>query len=186
MKNYRGQAYLANDDLTADSASARSRFRPYPECLCWYCIQILLNEPSYSRQEKTQHEKSRHSIYVNKMNGCLWARLIGELVCCGHILVQQSCHIVSAHNILVLKKVKVCFIYLVAQYPVSWTAQSTLYFTPWQTCSFRHQHDFSCFGIFHSMVSRDLGSRVSCCCKSSYIDGDSMLCSCGQKDDVGS
>ena len=28
-------------------------------------------------------------------------------------------------------------------YPVRWTAQSALHFTPWQTCLFRHQLDFS-------------------------------------------
>ena len=38
-------------------------------------------------------------------------------------------------------KVKVCF--YTAQYLVRWTALSALYFTPWQTCSFRHQLDFS-------------------------------------------
>ena len=31
----------------------------------------------------------------------------------------------------------------IAQYPVHWTAQNTLHFTPWQTCSFRHQLNFS-------------------------------------------
>ena len=30
----------------------------------------------------------------------------------------------------------VCF--YIAQYPVHWIAQSALHFTPWQTCSFRH------------------------------------------------
>ena len=39
------------------------------------------------------------------------------------------------------KKVKVCF--YVAQHPVRWTAQNALHFTPWQTCSFRHQLGFS-------------------------------------------
>ena len=29
------------------------------------------------------------------------------------------------------------------QYPVRWSAQSPLHFTPWQTCSFRHQLVFS-------------------------------------------
>ena len=33
---------------------------------------------------------------------------------------------------------RVCF--YIAQYPVHWI---TLHFTPWQTCSFRHQLDFS-------------------------------------------
>ena len=36
---------------------------------------------------------------------------------------------------------KVCF--YIAHYPVRWTAQSTLHFTPWQTCSFLHQLRFS-------------------------------------------
>ena len=31
----------------------------------------------------------------------------------------------------------------VAQYAVLWTAQCDLHFTPWQTCPFRHQLDFS-------------------------------------------
>ena len=39
------------------------------------------------------------------------------------------------------ENVKVCF--YIAQYPVRWTAQSALHFTPWQPCSFRHQLDFS-------------------------------------------
>ena len=34
-----------------------------------------------------------------------------------------------------------CF--YIAQYPVCCTTQSTLHFTPWQTCSFQHQPDFS-------------------------------------------
>ena len=29
------------------------------------------------------------------------------------------------------------------QYPVRWTAQSALHFTPWHTCPFRHQRDVS-------------------------------------------
>ena len=29
------------------------------------------------------------------------------------------------------------------QYPLRWNAQSTLHFTSWQTCPFRHQLDFS-------------------------------------------
>ena len=33
----------------------------------------------------------------------------------------------------------VCMCSYITQYPVSWTTQSTLHFTPWQTCSFRHQ-----------------------------------------------
>ena len=28
-------------------------------------------------------------------------------------------------------------------YPVRWTVQNALHFTPWQTCPFRHQLDFS-------------------------------------------
>ena len=32
--------------------------------------------------------------------------------------------------------------FCIAQYPVRLTAQSALHFTPWQTCSFRHQPDF--------------------------------------------
>ena len=33
--------------------------------------------------------------------------------------------------------------FYIAQYPVRWTAQNALHFTPWQTCSFRHQLGFS-------------------------------------------
>ena len=29
--------------------------------------------------------------------------------------------------------------FYIAQYPVRWTIQNALHFTPWQTCSFRHQ-----------------------------------------------
>ena len=40
-------------------------------------------------------------------------------------------------------KVKAKVSFYIAQYPVRWTAKSALHFTPWQTCSFRHQLDFS-------------------------------------------
>ena len=33
--------------------------------------------------------------------------------------------------------------FFTAQYSVDWTTQNALHFTPWQTCSFRHQLDFS-------------------------------------------
>ena len=51
------------------------------------------------------------------------------------------------------KKVKVCF--YVVQYPVRWTAQSTVHFTPWQTCSFRHQLDFSRKHSIHAVITRE-------------------------------
>ena len=49
-----------------------------------------------------------------------------------------------------LKK-KVCF--YIAQFPVLWTAQSALHFTP-QTCSFRHQLGFSGKHSSHASITR--------------------------------
>ena len=43
---------------------------------------------------------------------------------------------------LIAVKEKGMFLYM-ARYPVRWTAQSDLHFTPWQTCSFWHQRDLS-------------------------------------------
>ena len=37
--------------------------------------------------------------------------------------------------------IKVCF--YIAHYPVCWTSQIASHLTPWQTCSFWHQLDFS-------------------------------------------
>ena len=49
---------------------------------------------------------------------------------------------------------KVCF--YIVPYPVRWTAQSALHFTPWQTCSFRHQLGFSgkqlCVKTIYSLI----------------------------------
>ena len=50
-------------------------------------------------------------------------------------------------------KLKVCF--HIAQYPVHWTAQSALHFTPWQTCSFRHQLGFSGKHSSHAAITRN-------------------------------
>ena len=49
------------------------------------------------------------------------------------------------------KKVKVCF--YTAQYPVRWIAQSVSHFTPWQTCSFRHQLGFSGKHSSHAAIT---------------------------------
>ena len=43
----------------------------------------------------------------------------------------------------------------VAQYPVHWTTQSAFHFTPWQTCSFRHQFDFSGKHFSHSAITHE-------------------------------
>ena len=53
--------------------------------------------------------------------------------------------------------VKACF-YIVqtVQYPVRWTSQSALhFFLPKQTCSFRHQLDFSGKHSSHAAITRD-------------------------------
>ena len=42
-----------------------------------------------------------------------------------------------------------------AQYPVRWTAQSALHVTPWQTCSFRHQLDFSGKHSSHAAITSE-------------------------------
>ena len=58
-----------NDDVKAAEnieTSVTDRSRLYPECLSCYCIQILLTEASYSCQEKTEHDKSRHNTSQQK------------------------------------------------------------------------------------------------------------------------
>ena len=49
--------------------------------------------------------------------------------------------------------INVCF--YIGQYPVRWTAQSALHFTPWQTCSFRHQLDVSGKHSGHAAIRRE-------------------------------
>ena len=61
--------------------SVTDHTRPYPECLCWYCIQIMLTEPSYSCQEKTQHDKSRDEHMSIRKNAVIcrvtsWSNLV--------------------------------------------------------------------------------------------------------------
>ena len=77
------QAYLANDYVKEGQAlacqvcgtvhvaskavistennkkSITDHSRPYPDSHCCYCIKILITEPSYSCQEKTQHKNMR-------------------------------------------------------------------------------------------------------------------------------
>ena len=54
-------------------------------------------------------------------------------------------------------KSKVCF--YIAQYPARYIAQSALHlclhFNPWQTCSFRHQLDFSGKHTGHAAITRE-------------------------------
>ena len=50
-------------------------------------------------------------------------------------------------------KKKVCV--YVAQYPVRWTVQIALHFTPWQTCSFRHQLAFSWKHSSHAAITSE-------------------------------
>ena len=50
------------------------------------------------------------------------------------------------------QRVKVCF--YIVQYPVHWTGQSALHGTPWQTCSFRQQLDFSWKHSSHIPITR--------------------------------
>ena len=55
--------------------SITDRSRPYPDCLCCYCIQILLTEPSCSCQEKSQlNTINRDTMHVNKKNGSRMSR----------------------------------------------------------------------------------------------------------------
>ena len=61
------------------ATSVTDRSRPYPECLCCYCIHIVLTEPYYSCQENTKHGRSRHNTWQLE-NGCLMSR--HELVKC--------------------------------------------------------------------------------------------------------
>ena len=60
----------------------------------------------------------------------------------------------TQHNVnYAQKNVKVGYI---AQYPVRWTAQSVLNSrAPWQTCSFRHQLDFSGKHFSHGAITRN-------------------------------
>ena len=60
----------------------------------------------------------------------------------------QKCHI----------ETKVCF--YIAQYHVCLTAQSALHFTPWQTCSFRHQLDFSRKHSSHAAIMCEAYSLI--------------------------
>ena len=45
--------------------------RPYLDSRCCYWIEILLTEPLYSNEVKTQHNNSRPLVYVNMASGCL-------------------------------------------------------------------------------------------------------------------
>ena len=45
--------------------------------------------------------------------------------------------------------------------PVRWTAQSDLLFTPWQTCSFRHQLAFSGTHSSHAQLPAKLFTHIS-------------------------
>ena len=49
-------------------------------------------------------------------------------------IVECGTYQTDKHTVNSVKKVKLYF--YIAQYPVRWTAQSALHFTPWQTCSF--------------------------------------------------
>ena len=43
--------------------------------------------------------------------------------------------------------------FYIAQYPVRWTSQNVLNFTPCQTCSFRHQLDFTVKHSSHTAIN---------------------------------
>ena len=67
----------------------------------------------------------------------------------------EVCCVVLCHMI----KVKVWF--YIAQYPVRRTAQGTIHFTPWQTCSFRHQLGFSWKHSSHAAIAQRLFTHMS-------------------------
>ena len=49
----------------------------------------------------------------------------------------------------------------ITQYPVRWTAQIALHFTPWQTCSFRHQLGFSGKHSSQAAIAQRLNTHIS-------------------------
>ena len=56
-------------------------------------------------------------------------------------------------NVTTCKRFKECF--YIAQYPVHWMLKTFLHFTPRQTCSFRHQLDFSGKHSCHAANTRE-------------------------------
>ena len=61
-------AFKAAVSMKNDETSVTDCSRSYPDGLCCYCIQILLTEPSYSRQENTQHKKLISIINSHKVH----------------------------------------------------------------------------------------------------------------------
>ena len=70
------------DPLENIETNGTDRYRPYPECLCCYCIKILLTEPSYSCQEKTLHDKSQTHVNNNNCHTVVWVvvSLVGQIL----------------------------------------------------------------------------------------------------------
>ena len=69
--------------------------------------------------------------------------------------LKQSCNqyncVRKQGNTKAFVMVKACF--YISQYPVRWSSQITLQFTRWQTCSFRHQLDFSGKHARHAVIT---------------------------------
>ena len=51
-------------------------------------------------------------------------------------------------------------VFYIEQYPVRWTAHSSLHFNPLQTCSFRHQLDFSGKNSSDEAITRENYSPI--------------------------
>ena len=65
-----GGSYMQVLDYENIEMSVTDHSHPYPDCLYCYCIKILLAEPSYSCQEKMQHDKSRHNTCQQEIKSC--------------------------------------------------------------------------------------------------------------------
>ena len=70
-----------------------------------------------------------------------------------------------------IEKVKKSIFYI-AQYPVHWTAQSTLHFPTWQTCSFRNHLGFSSCVLQKQLTT----NKASIMCTN--YTGDVQFCCC--------
>ena len=103
------------------------------------------------------HEKSLPCYYVSHLPPASWSassalrslRLKMSGDCLASYYKQTSPDISTLCQTEMVKRI--CF--YIAQYPVRRTAQSVLHFTPWQTCSFRHQLDLSGKHSSHAAIT---------------------------------
>ena len=132
----------------------------------WTLFRYAVLLPSYSHRGDAVRSIER----VEPLPDCQWIhtndRILKEKTD-RPASAKQHCSIKVVNPIVVLtdkgtsvaftqkgkKKAKVCF--YIALYLVTWTAQSTLHFTPWQTCSFRHQLDFSGKHSSHASITSE-------------------------------